>query len=136
MGNAVAITTTSLPNGAPNAPYSATLTATAGVLTYSWNIVAGVLPPGLSLDPASGKISGTPTAQGSFPFTVKVTDFKGGTATKALTIAIGQFLVITTTSLPGGALTQAYPSTTLAVDNGTPPYTWSIASGALPRGCN
>ncbi len=136
VSNAVAITTTSLPNGAPNAPYSTTLTAAGGSIPYHWDVIVGSLPPGLTLTTlfnSTGQIIGTPTAQGSFPFTVKVTDSQGGTDTKALTIAIGQFLVITTTSLPGGALAQPYSQTLTAV-NGTAPLTWSIASGTLPAG--
>jgi hypothetical protein len=128
---AVSITTTSLANASPGTPYLDRLAATGGSLPYTWTVSAGNLPPGLGITAANGQISGTPTAAGTFPFTVQVKDFLGGTATKALSITVGAGLVITTTSLPGGALNQPY-SQTLASTGGLLPLTWSIASGALP----
>ena len=47
-----------------------------------------------------------------------------------LTAQVGP-LAITTASLPGGTVQTAY-SATLAATGGMPPYTWSVASGALP----
>lgn len=131
VGNAVSISTSSLSNGSPGIPYLATVTATGGVLTYHWAVTSGTLPPGLTLDSAKGQIGGTPTAQGTFQFTIQVTDFVGGTATKVFTITIGVGVAITTTSLPDGGLNQPY-SQTLAATGGSPPLTWTIASGALP----
>ena len=81
------ITTTTLPDGTVKVPYSATLTATGGTAPYTWSRVSGSLPPGLALA-ANGKVSGTPTKEGTYDFTVKVTDAKGETATQALTIVI------------------------------------------------
>lgn len=134
---AVSITTTAVGNGLPGVPYSATVSATGGALPYRWSISAGTLPPGLSLNAASGQITGTPSASGVFPFTVQVTDFNAVVATKNLTITIGagQLLTITTASLPDGALNQTY-SQQLAATGGTPPLTWTVGSGTLPPGLN
>jgi len=79
------ITATSLPNGTINTVYNQTLTATGTVTT--WSIDSGSLPAGLSLDSASGVMSGTPTATGTFNFTVKATNGVGSD-TKALSITI------------------------------------------------
>jgi hypothetical protein len=128
---AVSITTTSLANGSPGTFYSSQVAATGGSLPYAWSVSAGTLPPGLGLAASNGQISGTPTATGTFPFTIQVKDFLGGIGTKALSITIGPGLVITTTSLPGGGLNQPY-SQTLASTGGLLPVTWSIASGTLP----
>ena len=135
VGNGVTITTASLPSGPQNVPYSATITGAGGSVPYHWSVSAGNLPPGLVLDQSSGRISGTPTTEGAFRFTVQVTDFLGGTATKVFTIVIGniQPLTITTISLPGGALNQAY-SQTLAATGGVQPVTWSLTGGSLPAG--
>ena len=45
-----------------------------GVPPYAWSITAGALPGGLTLNPGTGAITGTPTTPGTFNFTVKVTD--------------------------------------------------------------
>ena len=61
--------------------------ADGGVQPYSWALVAGQFPPGLSLDP-SGLLSGTPTTAGTFPFTVRVTDQSGQQATGQFNITV------------------------------------------------
>ena len=66
------ITTAALPQGATGSLYSTTLGATGGDGTFLWSLSAGILPGGLSLASATGIISGTPLAAGSFPLTVQV----------------------------------------------------------------
>jgi Putative Ig domain len=70
----LALTTVTLPEGSVGAGYAATLAATGGIGPYTWSITAGALPPGLSLNAATGAITGTPTAKTSAKFTVTVTD--------------------------------------------------------------
>jgi putative Ig domain-containing protein len=86
------ITTTSLPNGSPGVFYTVALGATGGFMPYSWAITQGTLPTGLTLNAASGLISGTPTSPGTSSLTVQVSD--GGspvaTATANLSIVINQ----------------------------------------------
>lgn len=132
----VSVTTGSVPDGAVGQAYSQTLTATGGTTPYTWLITAGALPPGLSLS-ASGTISGTPTAGGSFTFAVQVADaslsIQTASATFTIAVTSGPPLAVTTTSLPGGVVGSGYLQT-LAATGGTTPYTWSIAAGALPAG--
>jgi len=71
---ALTITTVSLPDGMVGEAYSATLEATNGATPYTWSVSAGNLSAGLSLNPATGEISGTPTEKGIANFTVKVMD--------------------------------------------------------------
>ncbi len=59
------------------------LAADAGQKPYQWAIVTGKLPDGLTLT-KDGKIQGTPTKEGKFPFVVKVTDSQGKTDQKSL----------------------------------------------------
>ena len=70
----VAITTTSLPGGAVGVSYSSSVGVRGGTEPYAWSITSGSLPTGLSIDPTTGLISGTPTAAGTAQFTVTVTD--------------------------------------------------------------
>jgi parallel beta-helix repeat protein len=81
------ITTTSLSDGAVGVAYSQTLQAGGGSGSYTWSITSGSLPPVLSLDPATGIISGTPITAAAYPFTARV--FDGSTTVdKALSITI------------------------------------------------
>ena len=87
IGQPLSIGTTSLPNGYINIVYSQTLIASGGGGSYTWSIVSGSLPAGLSLSPG-GVISGTPaTRQGVYSFTVQVSDGVS-TATQSLSITI------------------------------------------------
>ncbi len=127
---ALKITTSSLPDGQTGAAYSATLAGTGGLAPYSWTATG--LPDGLTLDSASGAITGTPTAVGTATVDVTITDAAGATANQTLSLDVEPPpLTITTSSLPGGKVDTAY-SATLAGSGGTPPYQWS-ASG-LPAG--
>jgi len=67
--------------------YELQLFAGGGVRPYSWSVVAGQLPPGLSLS-ASGRISGTPATAGTFPFAVAVSDDTGARTTRQFSIAV------------------------------------------------
>jgi len=130
----LAISTASLPGASLGTAYSQSLAATGGKSPYTWSRSSGTLPTGLSLS-SSGVISGTPSAAGSFSFTVKVTDAAAASVTKSLSITVTTgtpALSITTSSLPDGAAGTAY-SQTLAASGGSPPYTWSY-NGSLPPG--
>src|ERR1700760_3708113 len=63
------ITTTSpLPQGTINNPYSVVMQATGGTGTYTWSISSGTLPPGLTFNGMTAFLTGTPTSSGSFSF--------------------------------------------------------------------
>ena len=66
-------------------PFRYTVTA-SGTAPLTYTISSGALPPGLTLDPATGVIEGTPTVGGTFSFTVSVTN-AGGTVSAAYAIA-------------------------------------------------
>jgi hypothetical protein len=125
------ITTDSLPNGMVGIPYDQSVMVGGGVFPYSWSIISGSLPDGLSLIPTSGHIGGVPTALGTSGFTVMVNDGLGDSATKALSITVVPALNITTASLPDGMEYAPY-SQSLSASGGTPPYTWSISAGSPP----
>ena len=130
----ISITTVSLPNAVMNAAYSRTLTAVGGTLPYTWSIIGGSFPAGLTLTDG-GIISGTPTTTGTFSFVVQVSDAGNPTlsASKSLSLVIVQPISITTVSLPNAITNVAY-SRTLTAAGGTAPYTWSLTGGSLPPG--
>lgn len=71
---AVSITTTSLPNGTANTPYSAVIDASGGCTPYSWALASGKLPAGVTIKPSATSLSlaGTPTTAATYSFTVSV----------------------------------------------------------------
>jgi len=71
-------TTPPLPGGLTATPYSSNLIATGGVPPYTWSVIAGQLPSGLTLDAATGTITGTPILVGTTNFTVQVQDSEAG----------------------------------------------------------
>jgi hypothetical protein len=138
VADQLAVTTTSLPGGVADQPYSATLAAAGGVGPYTWSVSSGSLPAGLSLDPATGAISGAPAGTGTAAITATVTDAGNPpvTASASLTIAVTALpLAVTTTGLPTGTMGQPYAAT-LAASGGVTPYTWSLSpgQGSLPAG--
>ncbi len=68
--------------------YSDTLEAVGGAIPYSWQLLAGSLPAGLSLNATTGEISGTPTSAGSFTFTVEVADSESDTDSAEISLNV------------------------------------------------
>jgi hypothetical protein len=155
VGSRVLVTTESAAPGTVGTAYSQSLT---GVMKsgpdatsppsspLAWSVVAGALPPGIALNSSTGALGGTPTAEGSYAFTVKAALVDGRSDTKALTIAVRAPLKITGTGLFGGAGTPIGGGelvrtevgvpflATLEVSGGSGEYTWAIAQGTLPPG--
>ena len=128
---ALAITTTSLPNGFISTGYNATVMATGGTPPYSFTATG--LPASLFIN-SIGQITGSPTVTGTTTAAITVTDSTPGThltVTSNLPITINPALAITTLSLPAGFMGTAYNTTVTAV-GGTTPYTFT-ATG-LPAG--
>jgi len=75
---ALALGTERLPAGRVGTKYSAKLAATGGIPFYCWDVTRGKLPEGLSLDPFTGEISGTPRRAGRSSFTLRVREYLEG----------------------------------------------------------
>ncbi|MGD7246808.1 putative Ig domain-containing protein [Ralstonia pseudosolanacearum] len=122
-----------LPNPAIGTAYSQSITASNGTAPYTYAVTSGALPAGLSLSSA-GVLSGTPTAGGSFGFTITATDANSFTASRAYSITIGAATVaLNPATVPGATLNTAY-SQTFTASGGIGPYTYAVASGTLPAG--
>src|SRR5690606_32925542 len=72
----ISFTPSTLADGTTGQAYAQALTASGGTAAYGYSLTAGALPPGIALA-AGGALSGTPTAAGTFGFTITVTDANG-----------------------------------------------------------
>ncbi|MDQ0917533.1 fibronectin type III domain-containing protein [Paenibacillus sp. V4I5] len=129
---AMNIVSTSLATGTLGMPYQELLTASGGSSDYTWNVEG--LPAGIILDTSTGKLSGVPSAAGTYLLNVSVSDRSspGLHASHSLSLVINyQVLSITTTVLPIGITGTAY-SAALATTGGTPLHVWNAAG--LPAG--
>jgi hypothetical protein len=123
--------------------YNQSLGETGGAGTLTFSVTSGSLPGGLTLNGASGVISGIPTGTttGQFTFTVKVTDSGSpsisGSAQFSITVQlpVGALQITTASPLPSGSVGTAY-NATISATGGVSPYTFSVDSGGtqLPAG--
>lgn len=84
----LAITTAVLPGRTVNLPYNFALNGAGGTPPYTWSVLGGALPPGLSLTATNGLISGTPTAIGQFGFTVVLSDSAASNASRMFSLTV------------------------------------------------
>ncbi|MBI3421543.1 MAG: ExeM/NucH family extracellular endonuclease [Acidobacteria bacterium] len=130
----VTLSPASLPNGTVGTAYSQTLAASPAGGNYTFALTSGALPGGLNLNPATGSLSGTPTTNGSFTFTITATGFGACAGSRSYTVVVGSGGCPTITlpgSLPNGAVGQLYNNTVAASPSGSYSYT---AAGTLPPG--
>jgi len=93
----ISITTTSLPGAQRTEEYDEALTVLGGAAPFTWSVTSGTLPTGVTLNPSTGHIAGTPAVAGTATFTVKVTGNDGASATQPLSIDVngtpGKYLI-------------------------------------------
>jgi len=126
-----------LPDGGLGIAYSQMVSASGGSSPYTYSVISGSLPPGLLLNPASGEISGIPSATGSFTFTLSATDLVGCLGERVYTIVINDLscptILVSPATLPAAQLGQAF-SESIDASGGASPYAFSISAGSLPPG--
>ena len=135
----LAIGATALGSPMAGSAYSTIIPVTGGVTPYTFSLTAGSLPSGLSLNTATGVISGTSTyatASTAYSFTATCTDSSSQTASKAYSGSVGAIspaLTIQTSALITPSAGATYASG-IAVSGGVPPLSYAVQSGALPSG--
>lgn len=129
--NLTITSTTPLHGGVKAVAYSKTLTATGGTLPYSWTVSTGSLPAGLTLS-TSGVISGTPTAVGTFTFTVQLADAVPFAVTRQFSLTVTEkFIAPVVNPISFGSTTiGATFSHTLTALN----YPKTFTAVGLPKG--
>ena len=127
---AITFTTPSLAPATYNVAYSASVAAMGGAGSLTYTLASGPPPAGLSLS-TSGVISGTPTATGTFPITIKAADGFGDSSTQVYGIVVSypQLSITTPTTLPVGYSGTAYSHTLVASGGSGSGYSWTVTSG-------
>ena len=97
-----------------------------GTAPFTWNVIEGTLPPGLKVTSSGSNalLSGTPTEEGRYTFTLEVSDAEGKTATKSFTVSVNGMYI-------DG---KNYDITGITAKNATLPVTWKLIRGFLPLG--
>jgi subtilisin-like proprotein convertase family protein len=131
-----AIATTTLPDTDPATMYMQSVAVVGGSGAPAWSVEDGALPTGLTLDPATGVISGmTGMNPESATFTIKVIDGYDESVALTYTIEVGDPGGLSPLLPPLPEATECQPySETLVPLIGTPPHTYEILGGALPNG--
>ena len=134
----ISLAPVTLPDGTVGTSLVRTITAAGGTGPYQFAVTAGALPPGLTLA-STGTLSGTPTAGGTFSFTLTATDSTtgpwgpfGGSRGYVLTV-VAPTLTLGPATLPDAMAGAAYERT-LTTSGGTAPHTFTVTAGSLPPG--
>ena len=122
--------------GTVGTPYISAISVAGGTAPYSFT-KSGSLPSGLTMDPTTGAITGTPTTAGPSTLTVTVTDndLLTGSTTFTIVISAAAAADVVSVTKPSELSTsgQCY-SSKVSASGGVAPYTFSVTSGSLPTG--
>jgi hypothetical protein len=134
-GNGFAIAACPTPTATVGDAYSSSLSIVGGDAPIAWTIASGSLPAGLTLDAATGTVTGTATTPGSSDFIVGASDAKSRSTTRPCSIAVAApALSINAPAALEDALLGTPYQQALQASGGRAPYAWSVVSGSLPPG--
>ncbi len=139
----LSFSSSSLPDGVLNRPYVAPLPFQGGAPPYSFQIVSGSLPQGISLPASSSQsilfptFQGTPSQLGTAGFTLRVTDSENSPVTIQgnFSIRVNPLLVGPSLgTIPNAAVGLSYSFSGFQASGGLPPLSWAFQSNASPPG--
>ena len=135
VADSLSIIRQKLPEAGLNLPYRVPLGTDAAAGSVSWELAAGSLPAGVSLDPSEGVIRGTPAQTvADQEFTTRARDEAGATDEHTFRLAVVRGRLVTE-SLPP-AIAGAVYDAGLAAEHMAGPLAWEVVSGSLPEGAN
>jgi len=130
----ITISPAALPGAQLTVYYNLSLVPGGGVAPYTFLVVAGALPAGMSLS-GDGHLQGTPTVGGAHAVSIQCTDSQGYSSTMNYTLLVATSacpsITLTPTTLTQAVLGTNY-SEPLSTTGGVGPYTYSLTSGTLP----
>ncbi len=132
----VVLSPASLPSGTKGTAYSQQISAGPAGGSYIFTVTSGALPPGLNLNQVTGSLTGSPTANGTYTFTVTATGWGrancAGSQSYTVVIGGGSCPTITLADLPAGSVGQNYSGAVTASPSGS--YNYAVTQGSLPPG--
>jgi Putative Ig domain len=120
--------------GEVGVPFTLTPTATGGRPGYTWSLTAGTLPAGFTMNPATGAITGTPTAPSSTPLTLVVTDSIGLQTTVALKLVVVERIQLVKVALAQAHVGSKYGARFTVTGGVRPRFFRILGAGSLPAG--
>ncbi|MEP4077198.1 family 16 glycoside hydrolase [Haloferula sp.] len=130
LGSSVgpSITSNKLPAGMALVPYIGQVDVAGGTGNHAWEVSSGGLPSGLSLDPLSGVLNGSPLESGEFEFEVTVSDELGLEGSHRYQMRIDEFAPVTAALVPDGLVLHL--DSAIGVDtSGSTVTGWNDQSG-------
>jgi hypothetical protein len=131
-GTAVSLPAATHPPAMVGRSYATSFAPAGGLAPYTFSLSTGTIPAGLALN-SGGSLTGVPTTAGTYTFTVRVSDLTTSAATRAFSVTVAPPLTLAANG-PAAAMAGRAYSGNLKASGGTAPYTFSLASGALPNG--
>jgi hypothetical protein len=124
-----------LPPAIVGSAYNAVISVSGGSAPYSFATRTGQLPPGLSLNPNTGSITGMPNTAGSYDFAVSVVDkAESAEGVKRFQLVVRHPATVsveispTSVTIPSGT---AHQFAALVSNASTPAVTWSASAGSV-----
>jgi len=126
----ITLSPSTLPTGTVGTAYSQTIAASGGTAPYTFTVTAGTLPNGLTLNPTTGILSGTPTTAATYTFTVTAKDANTVTGSQSYSVTISPAAAPTLVSITLTGPNSTPPPATLKVGQMAP----ITATGAYSSG--